>query len=387
METDIVLDDKNLITMKLLHYFITEKNYNPIILQGVENEIWLENLNEDCKVVRIVSSYIHNDEQYDFDVFKTKRIIKKIKKKTFSLKMNVMSIFLDLGDNVKEDINVDPQLMAIKVKEEKDLNNSDLIKQVFPDLVEKMEYNEKGAELFIKITNDINKHNIEDASRIEEVFRAKVPYVTYSLIAINLILFFIPAFFGSDFFYNSYLGRFCVSAKYIRAGEYWRLFTAMFMHGSIPHVLCNCYSLYVIGTQIENFYGKVKYLIIYIFSGFIGCLFSMLFLNSNSASLGASGAIFGLMGALLYFGYHYRVYLGQVIKSQILPLILLNLGLGFMLSGIDNSAHIGGLIGGVMMSVAVGVNGKSSTFEKTNGWIISIIFTLFICYLAFFYMA
>ena len=80
MENDILLDDKNVLTMKLLHYFITEKNYNPIILQGVDNEIWLENLDADCKVIRIVSGYIHNDEQYDFDVFKTKRILKKIKK-------------------------------------------------------------------------------------------------------------------------------------------------------------------------------------------------------------------------------------------------------------------------------------------------------------------
>ena len=86
MREDIMLDEKNVITMKLLHYFITEKNYNPIILQGVEDEIWLENLDEDCKVIRIVSNYIHNDEQFDFDVFKTKRILKKIKKKTFSFK-------------------------------------------------------------------------------------------------------------------------------------------------------------------------------------------------------------------------------------------------------------------------------------------------------------
>ena len=70
---------KDVITMKLLHYFIIDKNYNPIILQGVENEIWLENLDEDYKVVRIVSNYIHNDEQFKFDIFKTKRIVKKIK--------------------------------------------------------------------------------------------------------------------------------------------------------------------------------------------------------------------------------------------------------------------------------------------------------------------
>ena len=100
METEIMLDKKNTITMKLLHYFITEKNYNPIILQGVENEIWLENLDEDYKIVRIVSGYIHNNEQFDFDKFKTKRIMKKIKKKTLSFNLNVMSIFLNLGDNI-----------------------------------------------------------------------------------------------------------------------------------------------------------------------------------------------------------------------------------------------------------------------------------------------
>ena len=102
MEAEIMEDSKNVMVMKLLHYFITEKNYNPIILQGVENEIWLENLNEDYKVVRIVSGYIHNDEQFDFDKFKTKRILKKIRKKTLSFKMNVVSIFLNLGDKVTE---------------------------------------------------------------------------------------------------------------------------------------------------------------------------------------------------------------------------------------------------------------------------------------------
>ena len=140
MNSDIVFDNKNILTMKLLHYFITEKNYNPIILQGVDNEIWLENLNEECEVIRIVSNYIHNDEQFNFDVFKTKRIVKKIKKKTFSLSMNVMSIFLDMGENVTKEINSDPKLMCINVKDEEDILKSDLIKKVFPDLNKKMKY-------------------------------------------------------------------------------------------------------------------------------------------------------------------------------------------------------------------------------------------------------
>ncbi len=377
METELALDDKNLITMKLLHYFITEKNYNPIILQGVENEIWLENLDEDCKVVRIVSGYIHNDEQFQFDVFKTKRILKKIKKKTFSFNINVMSIFLDMGDNVGE-INNDPKLMCVKVREESDLNKSDFIKNVFPDLTKKMKYSESGVELFIKITNDINEHNRKDATRLENVFKSRVPYFTYALIAINIIMYVVPFLLGKG---NLFIEMFCTHGPSVRAGQYYRLFTGILLHGSLIHLGCNCYSLYVIGTQVEIFLGKFKFLVIYLFSGLMGSLFSISF-NGNVASIGASGAIFGLMGALAYFGYYYRVYFGNILKSQIIPLIILNLGLGFMVTGIDNFAHIGGLLGGIFVTRGLGVKDKTTTFEMVNGWIITLIFTAFICYLA-----
>src|SRR5699024_5457226 len=120
MENEILMDDKNILVMKLLHYYIIDKNYNPIILQWFDNEIWLENIDEDYKVVRIVSGYIHNDEQFNFDVFKTKRIVKKIKKKTLSFRMNTLSIFLDLGDNVSQDIHAIPNVECVKIDTEAD---------------------------------------------------------------------------------------------------------------------------------------------------------------------------------------------------------------------------------------------------------------------------
>ena len=107
--------------------------------------------------------------------------------------------------------------------------------------------------------------------------------------------------------------------------------------------------------------------------------------NGDTASIGASGAVFGLMGALLYFGYHYRVYLGNVIKSQILPLVIVNLLIGFLTTGVDNAAHIGGLVGGAMITMALGVKNKSSWFEEVNGCIITILFMAFTIYMAFFY--
>lgn len=380
MNTEILLDEKNVMAMKLLHYFIIDKNYNPIILQGVENEIWLENLDEDYKVVRIVSNYIHNDEQFNFDVFKTNRIVKKIKKKTLSFSMNTLSIFLDMGDNVSYDFSNEKGNLCIKIDKEDDFKKNNILKKVFPDLSSKLKYSEEGLELFSKITNDINEHNRRDANRINSIFKSDFPMITYILIAINVILFIIPLLFGE---YNSLINNFCVDASLIRSGQYYRILTGIFLHGSILHLLFNCYALFVIGSQVENFMGKFKYLIIYLFSGICGSIFSMIF--SSYPSIGASGAIFGLMGALVYFGYHYRVYLGNVVKSQIIPLILLNLCIGFLSSGIDNFAHIGGLIGGSLISIAVGVKDKSSTFERINGFIISAIFLIFIIYMAFVY--
>ena len=382
MENEILMDDKNILVMKLLHYFIIDKNYNPIILQGVENEIWLENLEEDYKVVRIVSNYIHNDEQFNFDVFKTKRIVKKIKKKTLSFRMNTLSIFLDMGENVSQDIHDITNVECGKINTEADFKNSDVIKREFPDLTKKLKFNEKGIALFAKITSDINEHNKKDAKKINAVFKNNFPMITYWLIAVNVILYVIPVLFG---LYDDLIANFSVWGPAIREGQTYRLLTGIFLHGGFVHLLFNCYALYVIGSQVENFLGRIKFLIIYLVAGVSGALFSMIF--GNYASVGASGAIFGLMGALVYFGYHYRVYLGNVVKSQIIPLILLNLFLGFMMSGVDNFAHIGGLIGGSLMAIALGVKDKSSWFERINGWIITGIFLAFSIYMAFIYIA
>ena len=107
-------------------------------------------------------------------------------------------------------------------------------------------------------------------------------------------------------------------------------------------------------------------------------------INPYTVSVGASGAIFGLLGSLLYFGYYYRVYLGNLIHSQIIPVILLNLCIGFLTPGIDNAAHIGGLIGGVLSTMAVGLKYKSKKSDRINGVILTVIFISFLVYLGFF---
>lgn len=381
MEEHIInMDEKNTLAMKLLHYFITEKGYTPIILQGADDEIWLENLDEDYKVVRLVMKYIHNNEQYKFDVFKTNRILRKIKKKTLSFKLNTLSIFLDLGGSVDLDEFKTDNITAVEVHEDADVKKNKLLKSVFPDLSRKLKFSEEGIELFVKVTNDINDHNKKDQEKVADVFSPKKPVVTYALIIINLFVFLFPMFYGNaEQVYN----LFASYGPFVKMGEYYRLLTAAFLHANIAHLIFNMYALWIIGMQLESFIGRWRYLVVYLFSAITGSLLSVI-VTPDAVSVGASGAIFGLLGALLYFGYHYRVYLGTVIKSQIIPLIVINLLLGFMVPGIDNAAHIGGLIGGALIMIGVGVKYKSSNFEKINGLIVSAIYLGFLIYMAFF---
>ena len=150
-----VMDSRELITMKLLYYFIKIKNYNPIIVQGAKNEIWLENLAEDVKIVRIVNNYIHNDEQMEFDKFKTKRLVSKIKRKTFSIKMQVLNIFTDLGDNVNpKEVEDDKIYKYVYAKTDNDLLKNDFISNNFSDIKSNFDFKEEGFSLFLKITNE-----------------------------------------------------------------------------------------------------------------------------------------------------------------------------------------------------------------------------------------
>lgn len=383
MAREIKLNNNDLLIMNLVHYFITEKNYNPVILHGINDEIWLENLDNDYKIIRIVSHYIHNKEQLNFDRFKLNKILTNLKKKTFTLKMPVISIYTSLGEDV-ELPNEDENILSLFISKVSEIKNDNLL-EFFPDIVEKTNHEEKGIDLFVKISDDINKESLAKSKKVEKIFASKTPLITNAIITICIVLFIMMYIFGKGSTNISTLINFGGNAiSYTKAGDYYRLFTSIFLHAGIIHLVCNMYSMYVLGPQVESFYGKLKYLTIFIASGISGSLLSTAFSSNNIVGVGASGAIFGLLGSILYFGYHYRVYLGNVLKSQILPLIILNLGLGFILTGIDNFAHIGGLIGGVFASMAVGVPEKSANTDKINGYVLLLIYIGFLSYLAFF---
>ena len=167
-------------------------------------------------------------------------------------------------------------------------------------------------------------------------------------------------------------------------GDYYRLITSAFLHANLIHLLCNTYSLFMVGPTVEYFYGKFKFILIYLYSAITASLFVLMFHGTNVIAVGASGAIFGLLGALLYFGYKYRGYIGNRIIGSVISVIVLNLFIGFTLSGISNYAHIGGLIGGLAISYMLGVDNNDKKSTKISGIIIFTLLTGFLVYMAFF---
>ena len=374
----IKIDDKEAIVMNLVHYFVTERDYNPVVVHGINDEIWLENMNSQYKIIRIISRYIHNDEQLGFNRFRSRQITRKLRFKTFSFKMNVLSIYVDLGENVKSLNKDDNGNLSLFVKNLRDIKKNENVISVFPDIIEKTYHDEKGLELLLKITEDINTTNEKKNKKMDKIFSTKKPIITYSIIALCAIMFVIS---GMGYSTEKLLLFGANYGPLVKSGEFYRLVLCMFLHAGLIHIGLNMYSLFIVGPRVEDFFGKWKYLIIYFVSGISASLLSV-GMNGNIVSVGASGAIFGLFGALVYFGYSYRGYIGTIIRSQIVPIVLYNLLMGFFIPGIDMWGHIGGLIGGIITAKTLGT--IENRKYNPSDIILFIIYFTFLIYLGIF---
>lgn len=201
---------------------------------------------------------------------------------------------------------------------------------------------------------------------------------------INIIVFLLPLLDGANVMNMSskYLASIggLFGPSVILEGEIWRLVSAMFLHGGIEHILMNMLSLFIVGRSLEMFFSKTSYLIIYFISAFLGSLISIYF-HPVTVGIGASGAIFGLFGALIGFVLVHRKRMQddfmEFMKSFGL-LLLLNLGIGLLFPSVDLSAHIGGLVAGIIGGIFVALHPK-------NIWIY-LGLMLFVMYLFYSYL-
>lgn len=194
---------------------------------------------------------------------------------------------------------------------------------------------------------------------------------TKILIAVNVIYFLILAFGGMTEDGMYLLKHGAVYVPYVvEYKEYYRLVTSMFLHFDITHLMNNMVTLGVVGLNVEPILGKVRLLIVYFFSGICGNVLSMIFemrTGDYAISAGASGAVFGLTGALLAMVLLNKGRIGSITKQGMLFMIGMNIYLGLVSEGVDNLAHIGGLISGLILTLLFAPR-KRNRKSRSNSW-------------------
>lgn len=178
--------------------------------------------------------------------------------------------------------------------------------------------------------------------------------ITYTIILLNLVVYLFSSLASLSIVDMDIEVLVNMGALYgpltVQNGEWLRLFTAMFLHGGMTHLLMNMFSLYLIGRGAERYFDGKSYVMIYLFSGLIGGLVS-LYVHPDSVGVGASGAIFGVFGALAGFFLAHRGHIEAQFRAfmkDFAIIIGINLVLGFSIPSVDVSAHIGGLVVGLI---------------------------------------
>ena len=210
---------------------------------------------------------------------------------------------------------------------------------------------------------DAYLEQVHQEVRLVRMMNAPV-LLTWWLLVINIAFWLAAKFYGmwlgdeglASPFFNAEQLTFFTGMKvneFIEAGQWWRLISSQFVHLDAMHILFNAYGIYILGRFIERCYGLRRMLVIYLASGTVGSLAS--FLTNPVPAGGASGAVYGLVGALMVFGFKYRKSLppnlSKALTMGLVPWVVLSLAIGFIEAiPMDNAAHIGGLVTGAAIA-------------------------------------
>lgn len=196
----------------------------------------------------------------------------------------------------------------------------------------------------------------EDHLDFMQALWSRRPTFTYVFLALNILIFVMMEFAGGTTNEATLMAFGVKSNPEIDSGEIWRLVTPIFIHIGLLHLFFNSYALWMVGPQVEKLYGSARFVLLYVFTGIAGVTGSY-FYHPDVVSAGASGAIFGLFGVLAVFGLQYRKtippFFKKAVGAGVLPVIVINLIIGFSVPAIDNSAHISGLLAGALLALLI----------------------------------
>ncbi|MFC0269997.1 rhomboid family intramembrane serine protease [Metabacillus herbersteinensis] len=350
---------------QMVDELVIKQQFNIIRLSEDQREVWLEpRKNKQYGILRLKrydvdwGNWLANDLEEAATIFESLR--KQSQKRSFHVlnvyistyppvddfplglsepfkdqqtgKTTVTSVFMDKENKFQEPF---PELENFLQKKVRDLVPT---KEVGFDEVQKLKF---------KVLSYSNQRVKEE----RKVFEYGKPLFTYFFIGLQVFMFLLLEFYGGSTNTETLVQFGAKFNPLIAEGEWWRFFTPIVLHIGMLHLFMNSLALLYVGSAVEKIYGSTRFLVIYLLAGVAGTIASFAF--SPSVSAGASGAIFGCFGALLYLGIVLPKLFFRTLGSNILVVVGINLALGFVIPGIDNAGHLGGLIGGFLAAVVV----------------------------------
>ncbi|MDL4841545.1 rhomboid family intramembrane serine protease [Aquibacillus rhizosphaerae] len=371
------LEEKYLLN-RLTYNFIHDYECNIVLINNRSSEVWLEKkIKGKSHLIRIIQRSFDWQNRLKQEVDLTIENVKKLKRLIIGRSVHVHNVYIathppvdeweylkkpiSIKDNKFTTMNVyylDEDNREYEAKRLHDNIGIDYKPVEFPNTEIEME------QLTHYLKTLIDSEYQKNIKETEKLFQNGKPVITYLLLIANILMYIVLDINGGSTNPEVLVNY---GAKYNPAiidGEWWRIISSMFLHIGSLHLFMNMLALFYVGTAVERMYGSTRYSIIYFLAGIVGGLSSFAF--SPQIAAGASGALFGLFGALLFFGINYKRVFFQTMGWNVIFVIILNILCGLLVPSIDNSAHMGGLLGGFIASSIV-------FFPKKKKWFVQLI--------------
>lgn len=376
---------QDLIFWKIVKKLVIKNGFRLANMSGDQREIWLEPFrSKHYHLVRFVRQDIDWGIWISQDIERAANMFETIRRQSAANHLNVLNVYITALPPVDDwEFRIETPYMNGKTTIHTVLMDQHHIDEKINFLEEALsvvlddvghERDDLAFDTVDHIKTELFSFIQKQEKQERALFENGKPFFTYIFLFAQIVMFLILEWSGGST-NSETLIKF--GAKYnpaIYDGEWWRFFTPIFLHIGMLHLLMNSFALYFIGIAVEKMYGSLRFLLIYLFAGFTGSLASFAF--SPFLSAGASGAIFGLFGALLFFGVIKPKLFFRTIGPNILVVVAINLMLGWTIPNVDNAGHIGGLIGGFLAAFALQLPKMSRFLTRTVGILLAIGFVL-----------
>lgn len=374
----------------LAYQLVIQDKFNILYMDFNVNELWLNKSEQKgSTVIRIIQRGFDWKNHLKMDISSVFQRVEKMKHFLTGKQIRIYNVYIteyspiDDWEALKKPLQIkekkDVQMKVFYLSESnfteeyarllKQINSTlDPILELPPELEQNkwiQEYKDRLSKIFT-----------EKREKVKSVIQFGTPRLTYLFILINIFVFMLLELNGGSTNIDTLIQY---GAKYnyaILEGEWWRIISSMFLHIGIIHLMLNMVALYYLGITVERTFGSIRFFIIYFISGIGGGLASFAF-NEHVAA-GASGALFGLFGALLFFTIIYKQLFFQTMGKNLILILIINITFGIVVPQIDMGAHIGGLVIGFLTSLALYVPTKRNILLQCLSLFVLIALLLFL---------